>query len=84
MKDKMESKEKGKDKNNNFEFYMKEVDRVITEMEDGNIDQLDKLIENYEYGTTMIEKCNKLLKEAELRIHKITKKVEKDSVNESI
>jgi len=54
-----------------FEFYMKELDNIITEMENGDIDQLEKLVENFEQGSELIDKCNKILKEAELRIYKV-------------
>jgi len=56
--------------NKSFEFYMKELDRIIAEMEGGNLDQLEKLIKNFEHGSEIIDKCNKILKEAELRVHK--------------
>ena len=67
-------KEIKKSKRHGFEYYMKEIDRVIVEMEEGNIDQLDKLIENFEHGSNMIEKCNNVLREAELRVHRIAQK----------
>ena len=56
-----------------FEFYIKELDRVLAEMEKGGISQLDSMIENFEYGSRLIEKCNKILKEAEMRVQKISK-----------
>jgi exodeoxyribonuclease VII small subunit len=59
-----------------FEYYMKERDNVISDMEDGKIEQLDSLIERYEYGSVLIEKCNKILKDAELRINKITQQIQ--------
>ncbi|MCL2063468.1 MAG: exodeoxyribonuclease VII small subunit [Candidatus Cloacimonetes bacterium] len=64
----------GVDEIKSYEYYEKELERVMTELEDGNLDTLDKLIENFEYGTKMIEKCEQILKKAELRIHKISKK----------
>ena len=59
------------DKEKNYEFYEKELERIIIELENGNIESFDKLIENYEYGTSVIKECEKILKEAELRVQKI-------------
>ena len=69
--------------NNSFAFYMKEIDRVVAEMEKGGIDQLDSLIENFEYGSALIEKCNKILKEAELKVQKISARFNKENIDES-
>lgn len=70
--------------NESFETLIKELDKVIQEMEHGSIDQLDKLIENYEYGSELIEKCNKMLKNAELRVNKITQKIQKETRDENV
>ena len=61
----------------NYEFYEKELDRIILELENGTIESFDKLIENYEYGSTIIKKCEKILKDAELRVQKIMTNVDK-------
>lgn len=63
----------------NFENSIKELDRIINEMENNSIDELDKLIDNYEYGSKLIEKCSKILKDAELKVQKITQKIEKEA-----
>jgi len=58
---------------NTFEFYEKELQRVINTLEDANIESLENLMETYEHGVEMIEKCQNLLKDAELRLQKISK-----------
>jgi len=57
-----------------YEYYEHELERVMSELEEGKIETLDKLIQNYEYGSTIIEKCEKILQEAEMRIQKISKR----------
>ena len=54
-----------------FEFYMKELDRIIAEMESSDIGQLEKMVENFEIGSEILNKCNQILKEAELRVYKV-------------
>ena len=78
--------EKNESKNANsesFEFCMNEIERIISEMESSNIDELDQLIENFEYGSKMLNKCQKILKTAELRVQKITEKIEGETADES-
>ncbi|MCL1827043.1 MAG: exodeoxyribonuclease VII small subunit [Candidatus Cloacimonetes bacterium] len=75
-----ENKEVNKE---SFEFFMKEIDRVIHEMEKGTPDQLDKLIQNFEYGSELIEKCQTILEEAEVRIQKITARYSKEKKSEN-
>ena len=62
-----------------FEFLMHEIDRILSEMERGNIDQLDQLIANYEYGTSIIAKCNRILKDAEIKVNKITEQIQRET-----
>ncbi|MCK9328550.1 MAG: exodeoxyribonuclease VII small subunit [Candidatus Cloacimonetes bacterium] len=62
-----------------FEKSLIELEKIINEMEQGSIDDLDKLIENYENGSKLIERCNKILKDAELKVQKITQKIEKEA-----
>jgi len=71
------------ERKDSFEFYMKEIDRVISEMEKGGIDQLDNMIENFEYGSQLIERCNKILKEAEMRVTKISQQINKEKIDEN-
>ena len=65
-----------------FEFYMKELDRILSEMENSGIGQLESMIVNFEYGSQLIEKCNKILREAELRVQKISSSLIKERHDE--
>ena len=73
----MNDKKEQIETNHSYEYYEKELNKIITELESGNIDSLEKMIENYEYGANLIEKCEILLKNAELRVQKITDVVNK-------
>ena len=66
-----------------FEFLMKEIDKVLNQMENGSIDKLEDLLGNFEYGSQLIEKCQKMLNEAELRVQKINKKIKNEGNDES-
>jgi len=70
-----------------LEYYMKELDKVLGIMQDDNNISLDKLLDNYEYGSGIIKKCEKLLEEAKMRIKKITEKAQEPNAepkNESL
>ena len=56
---------------NSFEVNIKKLNKIITEMEAGNIDQLDDMLDKYEQGINSIKRCNQILQEAELRVEKI-------------
>ena len=75
--------QKKEEENQGFEFYLSEIERVLAEMEQGGIGQLDSLLKNYEYGSQLIEKCNKILKEAEIRVEKITNSILKEKSDEN-
>ena len=62
---------KAKEGLNSYEYYEKELERVIWELEEGKIETLEDLIKNYEEGSTLVEKCETILKTAEMRILKI-------------
>jgi len=62
-----------------FGFLMEEVERIISELETGTIDQLDQLIDNYEYGVNIISQCSRILKDAENKIIKITEQIQRES-----
>jgi len=55
-----------------FEYCMKELDRILAEIENQEIQSLDKFLANYEYGATLINKCEKILASATMRIKKIS------------
>ena len=56
-----------------FETALSELERIVDELEDGNV-PLDKSIAIYERGKALKDHCDKLLKDAEARIEKITLK----------
>ena len=60
---------------NSFEVNIKKLNKILTEMEAGDIDQLDDMLDKYEQGINSIKKCNQILKEAELRVEKIMESV---------
>jgi len=63
-----------------LEYFMKELDVILEAMQGNNNISLDKLLDNYEKGSIIIKKCEKLLEEAKLRIKKITEKAQSPDV----
>ncbi|NND50403.1 MAG: exodeoxyribonuclease VII small subunit [Rhizobiales bacterium] len=57
----------------NFETALAELERIVDQLEGGNV-PLDKSIAIYERGKALKDHCEKLLKDAEARIEKITLK----------
>ena len=57
----------------NFETALGELERIVDQLEGGNV-PLDKSIAIYERGKALKDHCEKLLKDAEARIEKITLK----------
>ncbi len=57
----------------NFETALGELERIVDQLEGGNV-PLDKSIAIYERGKALKDHCDKLLKDAEARIEKITLK----------
>ncbi len=57
----------------NFETALAELERIVDQLEGGNV-PLDKSIAIYERGKSLKDHCEKLLKDAEARIEKITLK----------
>ncbi len=58
----------------NFEESINELEKIVTELEDGNL-SLDKSVEKFEEGMKRAKQCSKILEEAE---KKITILLEKD------
>jgi len=54
-----------------FEEALRELEEIVGELERGSV-PLDKSIAIYERGEALKKHCEKLLKEAEARIEKIT------------
>ncbi|HEY9187451.1 MAG TPA: exodeoxyribonuclease VII small subunit [Ignavibacteria bacterium] len=58
-----------------FEEYLKELENIVSEMESGNI-PLDKALEMYERGINISQYCIKELEKAELKLKKLSKKID--------
>jgi exodeoxyribonuclease VII small subunit len=56
-----------------FEQALAELEAIVQKLEDGKVD-LEESIRIYERGEGLKERCEKLLKDAEMRIEKITLK----------
>lgn len=50
-----------------FEEGLEQLERLVREMEDGDL-PLEKLITHYEKGTTLLNQCDQKLKDAEKKI----------------
>jgi len=61
-----------------FEEYMKELDKILAQMGDTETTSLDQILDAYEYGTTLITKCEQILADATMRIKRITDKIDKN------
>lgn len=66
-----------------FEESLKELEKIVNELDSGSID-LDMAVEAYEKGTELKQHCEKKLKEAKLRIEKIEVTKDSDFVNTEI
>ncbi|SDT98268.1 Exodeoxyribonuclease VII small subunit [Verrucomicrobium sp. GAS474] len=61
-----------------FEAALADLERIVTEMEDGEL-PLDHLIERYEEGIKLVKLCDEKLSEAEQKIEVLTSgKAEKE------
>jgi exodeoxyribonuclease VII small subunit len=54
-----------------FEAALAELEQIVDQLEKGAV-ALDKSIELYERGEALKKRCDQLLKNAEMRIEKIT------------
>lgn len=54
-----------------FEQSLKELEQIVQDLERGQLD-LDAAIKAYERGTSLKSHCESKLKEAQLRVDKIT------------
>lgn len=64
---------KEKSKTISFESALEELEKLIAQMESGDV-PLDDLIDKYEKGSELLKICQKKLGDAELRIEKIREK----------
>ncbi len=54
-----------------FEQALEELEGIVAQLEDGNVD-LEKSIQVYERGTALKAHCEAKLREAEMKVEKIT------------
>lgn len=57
-------------KENKFEDNLNELEKIVNELESGNID-LDESIEKYTKAMHLVKECDERLKSIELQINKI-------------
>ena len=55
------------EKNKNFEEQMAELEKIVTELEKGDL-SLDESVAKYEEGIKLSKECNEVLEEAEKKI----------------
>ena len=60
------------DKNENFESAMEKLEKIVTEMESGNV-ELEKSIEQFVEGMEISKFCSDKLEEMEKKVYKIAK-----------
>lgn len=60
----------------NFEENIEQLEKVVQELESGNLN-LDNSIKKFEEGMNLSKKCNEILEEAEKRITILIKKDDK-------
>ena len=51
----------------NFEESMKKLEKIVTELENGNLN-LDESVKKFEEGMKLSKQCSKMLEDAEKRI----------------
>jgi exodeoxyribonuclease VII small subunit len=56
-----------------FEKSLKRLERIVQELEKGNL-SLDEALKRYEEGIEFAKGCSKVLKEAKSRVEKLVKK----------
>ncbi|MGD9014536.1 MAG: exodeoxyribonuclease VII small subunit [Candidatus Omnitrophota bacterium] len=56
-----------------FEKSLKRLERIVEELEDGNL-SLDEALKKYEEGIGLAKGCSKMLQEAKNRVEKLVKK----------
>ena len=61
------------EKENNFEDSMKNLERIATELENGNL-SLDESVKKFEEGMKLAKQCNDILEQAEKKITIILEK----------
>ena len=59
-------------KKERFEDYLASVEKIISDLESGNLD-LEKSLEKYEEGVKLLKKCYEILQAMEKKIEVLTK-----------
>ena len=54
----------------NFESALTELEKIVLKLEDGSIN-LEESVQSFEDGIELVKKCQKQLKEAELKVNKL-------------
>ncbi|MDI6766691.1 MAG: exodeoxyribonuclease VII small subunit [Bacteroidota bacterium] len=63
---------KTKDTSGTFEFSMKRLEEIVEKLETGSV-SLDNAMELYEEGVNISKQCMNKLKQAELKLKKLSK-----------
>ncbi len=63
-----------------FEKSLKKIEKIVHDLEEGNI-SLDDALKKYEEGIQLAKNCSKMLKDAKARVEKLVKK-EDDLITE--
>ena len=58
-----------------FEKSLKKLEKIVQELENGNL-SLDDALKKYEEGIELTKSCSKKLKEAKTRVERLVKKEE--------
>ena len=66
---------KSNNKNINFEEALKKLENIVSKMESGSV-PLEKALSMYEEGVEISQLCLKELDKAEMKLKKITKKLD--------
>lgn len=61
----------------NFETSLMNLEKIVTELESGNL-SLEDSLERYKQGIDLIKNCNKLIEDAEKEVAKLTKDFKED------
>ncbi len=56
-----------------FEKSLKKLERIVKDLEEGNL-SLDEALKKYEEGIELSRNCSKMLREAKARVEKLVKK----------
>ena len=54
----------------NFESALTELEKIVLKLEDDSIN-LEESVQSFEAGIKLVKKCQKQLKEAELKVNKL-------------